>query len=488
MAVIDGGSSSAGKANVNSDYAMLTAPDLSGTGVRIFSENDDGTKTGTAYLKSPETSPDYRFRTGRDTVMLSDSFNATTQNTDTWNYVFATMTAAQAGVGSVNFGAVQGTTSSHGAYMRSSQYFPLIGTSAISGEFTFGQFTAAMVTDEIWLCGFGLPQSAILRPLDGVWLKLTIAGLEGIICFNNSETSTGIIQSFASFVLGYVDKLVIVVGEREVEYWMNDVLLKVQAIPVANGQPFLGKTAPIFMQKYCSGNVTNTNTIRVMDTTVTLYDIDYLMPRAHVSALAGGHISKGQNGQAMGLTAGNYLNAAVPTTAAGSNTALTTNLPAGVGGYGVMTAQAGVATASHDMIATSYLNPVPTINITGRNMVITGIWISCMNTGAIVATTPTSLIWGVAYGHVGVSLAETETASFATGTKRSPRKIPLGMMYAPVGAVVGATYSNEIWRSFESPIIVRPGEYFQTFVHFRIGTATASQEVTYTVGVDGYWD
>jgi hypothetical protein len=62
------------------------------------------------------------------------------------------------------------------------------------------------------------------------------------------------------------------------------------------------------------------------------------------------------------------------------------------------------------------------------------------------------------------------------------------MMTAPVGALVGATYSNDIWRSFESPIVVRPGEYFQTFVHFRVGTATASQEVTYIVGVDGYWD
>jgi len=488
MAVIDSGSNSAGKANVTAAFALVTAPDLSGTGTRIFSENDDGTLTGTEYLKSPETSLDYRIRTGRDTVLFTDSFNATTQNTDTWNYVFTTLTAAQSGVGSVNFGAVQGTAATHGAYMRTSQYFPLIGTSALSGEFTFGQFNSPMVTDEVWLCGFGLPQSSILRPLDGVWLKLTAAGLEGVICFNNTEVSTGIIRPFSAFTLGAVDKLVITVGEREVEYWMNDVLMAEQAIPVANGQPFLGKTAPLFLMKYCSGVVANTNQIRVMDVTVTLYDIDYLMPRAHVAALAGGHISKGQNGQTQGLTAGNYLNAATPTTAAGSNTALTTNLPAGIGGYGVMTAQAGAVTASHDMIASSFLNPVSTVNITGRNMVVTGIWISAMNTGAVVATTPTSLIWGVAYGHVGVSLAATETASFATATTRSPRKIPLGMMYAPVGAVVGQPYSNEIWRSFDSPIVVRPGEYFQTFVHFRVGTATASQEVTYTVGVDGYWD
>jgi hypothetical protein len=398
--------------NIASTGGTATTPavgvpvDVKDGAVRIFSENDDGTLIAghAPYLKSPETSPDYRIRTGRDTILFSDSFNATAQNTDVWNYVFVTLTAAQAGVGSVNFGAVQGTAATHGAYMRTSQYFPLIGTSALSAEFTVGMFTAALVTDEVWLMGMGLPQTAILRPLDGVWLKITTAGVEGIICFNNTETSTGIIYPFESLKLGDVDKFVIVIGEQEVEYWVNDQLMAEQLIPTANGQPFLGKTVPLFMQKYCSGAVSNTNTMRVMDVTCTLYDIDYLMPRAHVAALAGSHISKGQNGQTQGLTAGNYLNAATPTTAAGSNTALTANLPAGVGGYGVMTAQAGAVTASHDMIATSYLNPVPTINITGRNMVITGVWISCMNTGATVATTPTSLIWGLAYGHVGVSL------------------------------------------------------------------------------------
>jgi len=481
MAVIDNGNSSSGKANVNTAYALSVAPDLSGSGVRCFSENDSGTLTGSALNKSAEVSADYRLRTGRDTVLFTDSFNATTQNTNNWNYISATLTAAQAGVGSINFSAVQGTTSSHGASIRTSQYFPLIGTSALSGEFTFGQFNAVMVTDENWLMGFGLPQSAILRPLDGVWVKLTIAGLEGIICFNNQEYSTGVIRPFSAFVLGDVDKVVIVVGEREVQYWMDDVLLFVQTIPVANGQRFLAKTAPLFMMKYNSGNVSNTNTMRVMDTTVTLYDIDYLMPAPHVAAFAGAHISVGQNGQTQGMTAGNFQNAAVPTTAAGSNTALTANLPAGIGGYGVMTAQATATGASHDMVATSFLNPVPTANITGRTIMITGVWISCMNTGAAV------LIWGLAYGSLNASLATTETASFATATTRAPRKIPLGCMTVAVGAAVGATYDRDIYRQFASPIAVRPGEYIQTTVHFRVGTATASQEVTYVVGFDGYW-
>ena len=65
-------------------------------------QNDAGDITGAAYLKSPETSPDFRLRTGTDTALFSDTFNATTQNTNVWAYTFATLTAAQPGGGTVN--------------------------------------------------------------------------------------------------------------------------------------------------------------------------------------------------------------------------------------------------------------------------------------------------------------------------------------------------------------------------------------------------
>jgi len=456
--------------------------------IRIFSENDDGKVVGTPYLKSPETGLDYRLRTGRDTILFSDSFNSVAQNTNTWNYVFATLTAAQPGAGTVNFGVVQGTTSSHGAFMRSFQHFPLIGTSALSAEFTMGQFTAALVTNEVWLAGFGIPTAAVTIPTDGVWFRLTSAGLEGVLMFNGSPTPTGVIKSFDSIVVGDLDKYVIVVGEREVEYWFDDILLKTQLIPNANGQPFLGKTTPVFMMKYNTGAVSNTNTMRVADVTVTLYDIDTLKAFPHAQATGGFQSSVGQNGQTPGATSSNYAQAALPATAAGSNTALTTNLPAGLSGIGIMTAQATNTGAGGDMLAASFLNPAATVNITGRNLVITDIWVAAMNTGAVVAGTPTSLIWGVKYGHTAETLVTGETASFATATTHIPRGIPLGVMYAPIGAVIGATYDRDLMRNLETPIVIRPGERIALTARFRVGTATASQEVTYVYAFNGYWD
>lgn len=82
-------------ADVDADKQLLvkTNTDASKAGASVmFFENDDGTLTGSRYLKSGEVSPDWRVRTGTDSVLFTDNFNATTQNTNLWAYTFATAT------------------------------------------------------------------------------------------------------------------------------------------------------------------------------------------------------------------------------------------------------------------------------------------------------------------------------------------------------------------------------------------------------------
>ena len=191
----------------------------------------------------------------------------------------------------------------------------------------------------------------------------------------------------------------------------------------------------------------------------------------------------------MGSTAGNSgSTAAIVGTQAGSNTTPNAAM-AGLGGIFQMTAQVSSAGTSGDMIAQYYLNPASTINITGRNLVIAGVKISAINYGAVVATTPTTLVWGLAYGHVSNTLAAVETGSFATATTHAPRRVMLGMNYVPIGAVIGQPYDKEILMRFDGcPLVVRPGEYLSTTVRFVVGTATASQTVLYTITFDGYWE
>lgn len=488
MAIIEGGSGVAGTASVTDNNLNTTLPTVdSQTGkARIMSENDAGGITGTVDLKSPETGLDYRMRTGIDTILFQDQFNATAQNTNNWSYAFVTLTAAQPGAGTVNFSAVQGTTSAHGAFLRTSQTFPLQTTAPLAVDLFFGMFTAFLATNEVWLSGLGLPASAILPPTDGVWLQLTSSGLIGVISFSGTVTQTGVLLPMASLTPGTIDKFTIVIGEDAVQFWWKDEKLDEITVPAGQSTPWQGITAPVFLMKYNVGAVANTNTMRVGRVGVTLMDVNYGKPLSDIQAGQGMHATVGQNGQTMGSTAGNYSNAAPAAAGAGSNTAA---LVTGLGGFGQMNAQAGTSLGAGELIATSYQNPVPSTQITGRNLYITGVRISGVNLGATVATTPTTLVWGLAYGHTAVSLATTETASFATNTTRAPRRVPLGMMSAPIGAVAGQLYDPDaIWLPLQAPIVVRPGEFIASIVRFLVGTATASQVVGFTVGFNGYWE
>ena len=338
--------------NANNELkaALSLVPAAMG-GVRLFSENDPGA----VYLKSPETSTDFRLRVGLDTLLFCDTFNANIQNTSQWKYDFATMTAAQPGSGTLNFGVVQGTTAAHGAAIRTWQYFPLLGTAPLSVEITAGQFTAALVTNEEFIMGLGVPASAILPPTDGVWVRISPNGVTGCIRYNSgavSEKTFGTGYPLSNLNVGKLYKFTIVVGETEIEYWVNDVLLGEQKIPVAQGQPFISGSLPVFMMKYNTGAVASTNTMRVSDVTVSLMDLGTNKPWAH--QMAGMYLNANfiQNGVAPGSTAlmsnqaiGTITSGSSPqtpnTASAGSNT---TTPVTGLGGWGSTNMVAAAAT------------------------------------------------------------------------------------------------------------------------------------------------
>lgn len=489
MAQIDTGGSVAGKANVDADFQLAVVtnadPDKAGASV-IFVENDDGTfRSGTRYLKSPEVSVDYRLRVGVDTVLFTDTFNAIAQNTANWSYTFNTLTAAQPGAGTVNFSNVQGTTNAHGAFMRTFQYFPVIGTAPLALEVTAGMFTAALTTNEVWLFGLGLPTAATTEPTDGVFMRLTTAGLIGEIRYNGVTTQTAVLRTIAQLTVGQLYKWVIVIGEREVEYWQDDNLLAEQSMPAGNGQPFLQASLPAFLMKYNTGAVANTNTMRVSDVTVSLMDLQTVKPWAHQIAGMGLNAAQGQNGSTMGTTA-LLPNATGATVVTGGALSQTVAIATGLGGQaGIQAAAAGI-----DGIITAYQNPAPTINLSGRNLYITGVRIDSVNIGAAVATTASVLQWSLAFGATGgtiPSLAQVESASFATGTAKAWRRVPLGIQSWIVGAAIGQP-AEAIDITFDTPIVVNPGQWVASVAKFIVGTATASQVIWCTVTFNGYFE
>lgn len=447
--------------------------------VRTVSENDPGTLTGVPFLKSSETSQDYRLRVGTDTVLFTDSFNATAQNTYNWFYTFSTLTAAQPGAGTVNFSNVQGTITGNGAIMRSYQYFPLIGTAPLSVEFTAGMVTAPLVANEIWLMGLSNSGAVATIPAEGVWFQLTSAGLIGVAAYNNTFTQTGTLLPIESINVSEMYKYTMVIGERNIDYYINDQHLGSLAIPAANGQPFQSTNLPLFMQKYNTGSVSNTNTMRVSDVTVSLMDIATNMPWAHQAALAGLSGTVAQNGSGMGQTA-LWTNNGVAGGGPPSNTAV---LATGLGGLYVTTC---TIAANTDGNIFSYQNPVTSVNTTSRNLIVTGIRFNGVVTTAITGG-PCIFAYALAYGHTGVSLATTETTSFANNTTHGPRRVPLGIESYGAAATVGTVGAmGGTTINFNAPIVVRPGEFI-AFTYRNIGTAATAGAIAHLVGFDSYW-
>lgn len=476
-------------ANVDADRQLLVTtnsnPAKSGASA-LYCVNDEGEKRGSRYLKSPEVSQDFRLRVGLDTILFTDTFNATAQNTSNWKHAFTTMTMTQA-AGFLNVNAAgTSTVSGNFAYLQSWRYFALQGTAPLAVEFT-GQFTDYPTANEIFQAGLGVPTGAA-DCVDGVWFELTSAGLYGVQRYNSgAATKTELISAanLTTLALNTNAKYVVVVGERELEWWIDDVLYGESPIPNANGQPFISTALPVFVQKYNSALVGSSPNmiVKVGDVSVTLMDLNANMTWANQMASCGLGM-QGLNGGTMGNSMVQWANAALPAAAAATNT--TAALGAFLGGIFQMNAP---ATGATDLIVASWQNPLGGVNQTARTIKLRGIKVDCLNSVVAVATTASvfavAVAWGAQQANVAASLAGAETGSFITATTKIRRIQPIGAITFPVGAAVGAS-GGTIQFDFEAPLVINPGEWVQIIAKPLLGTATATEVFQWIVSPNLY--
>lgn len=444
-------------------------------GVRLFSENDDGSVTGEAYLYSPETDEDYRLRVAQDTALDEEVFNYTAQNTGKHNFGNTTLAASWA-TGGLLFNSGSITTTTTGARLRTYATFPLMDPGTLNVAATVA-FSAQPVANTLIDFGLFLDGAANpFAPTDGVFFRLTSAGLQGVINHNGSEATTSAFTF--TYTAGRFYAFLIVVHEREVHFWIDNVLYATLETPVGQGQPYMAESLPFAMRHAIVGGAAG----GVLQATLKNYSVS--IGGLQISDTLG-EINNRSLGAYQGLSGGtmgtlaSYANSADPTASAAlSNTAA---LVTGLGGQFRFNA---AATAVTDGIVCSFQVPAATVSTRNRRLKINGIRIDCVNTGVAVATTATVLQWSLAFGHTAVSLATAEAA-----TTKAPRRIPVGLMTWPIAAPVGAgPDKGALTLDFESPIYVNPGEFFAFVAKFIIGTATASQVIWGTATVIHSWE
>lgn len=457
-----------------SNRALVRLPDAATPAnvgaVRMLTQNDAGDATGTPLLGDPETDDDSRLRVAVEAVLDSETFNYTAQNTGKHASRTTTMALTWAASGlTTNTGNI--TTTTTGVEFNTYAEFPILGSALLYAEME-GSFSAQPTTNTIVDFGFGrFATTNPYAPTDGVYFRLTSAGLLGVINSNGTETTAG------PFTFTYTNnrkyQFIISMHEREVQFWVDGDLYATITTPAGQGQPCMSASQPFGFRHVITGGAAGS----AFSFTLNDYTISLGGPNiAQTFSITGNRVYgsyQGLSGGTMGSLA-TYPNSTNPTAAAPSNTALTANLPAGLGGQGLVTAAAAAAT---DGIWGSYQVPAGTANVQGRRLVLRGVRIDALNTGAVVAGTATAVQFSLAFGHTSVSLATAEAAA-----AKAPRRLPAGFMTWPVGATVGAgPQSGPITLDLgDAPVFVNPGEFVQLVGKFVAGTATPSQTIWFT--------
>ena len=476
MAIIETGSGAVGTASIdtanNLKVALPTTPANVGS-VRMMSEVDSGAITGSPYLLSPEVDDDYRMRVSQDQIVDTELFNYTAQNTGKHFYANVTMTNAWSASG-LTTNSANAVATTIGTVFRSYAYFPIIGSASTYWEME-GGFTAQPTTNTFIDFGGFLPGAANpYAPTDGVYFRLTSAGLQGVINNNGTETAT------SPFTFTYTNntkyQFIIVSSLREVEFWINGVLYGSLPTPTGQGAPFMSASSPFAVRHAIAGGaagaaisfILNSYTVSLGGTNITgIMSTSMNRILGSYQGFSGG--TMGTIANAGTITTGNAANptAAVPTTT-------TAALGSGLGGKFWETVSLAVNT---DGIIMSYQVPAGTANVQGRRLVLRGLYLSSYVQTVIVGA-PYTAEWFLAFGHTAVSLATAEAA----GTK-APRRIILPFVQQVTAAQAAQTTvaQNVNFVDFgDAPIFVNPGEFIQLCTR-HIGTAGTTGTVAHSV-------
>jgi hypothetical protein len=366
------------------------------------------------------------------------------------------------------------TTTGTGCQLSTYRHFPLQG----AGGGVYCEAAMALSNNPVtnWVLDFGLflPGAASTNiPLDGVYFRINSTGVFGVTNLNGVEAATALF-SFAP-VINRVYKYNISITDSGVEFWIDDVLMATQTKPTAAGSVMYAGSAPFAIRHHHTGVAGGIISAKFTNYTISLADMDNV--RLWASNKAGQGLSGVQypSGGTAGQTANN-VNITVPATAT------LANATAGYATLGGKFLFAAIAGAETDYALFAFLNPVPATGITGRNLVVRGVWIDTYNAVVAVATTPTVMEWSAAVGSTAITLLTTDTA-----VARLPKRICLGVQSFVVGALAGAQ-APRIDVNLDAPLVVEPGTYFHIILRMPYGTATATELFRGQVGINAYWE
>jgi hypothetical protein len=482
MAVIDSGNGTAGKADVTTGHELKVIgpntrtadgdPQIDGGFASMIAEIDAGTVTGTVYQRAMDMSDGYRLRVAVDQLAFTDQFPGTAINTSIWNQVASTQTITVAN-GFLNLNAGNAVASGNVSRVQTYRSFQMFGEYPLYAAWVGTYIAPAPQLNSVVEAGLMLAATTA-APTDGAFFRWAANGeFWCVVSYGGTETP---VQPADQPSVNERHKYLIIVDNGGVEFWIDDVLYADIAIPAASPAATAVTGLPLCFRNANVGIVPSAVQYRVSNVVVSIGDMVGAKTWGEMQVGMGQGIYQGPTGQPQGGTA-NYAVSAAPATGTLANITPSYTTLGGQFRF------AAPVAAETDFPVFGFLVPAPTALIPGRNLMITGLWISTFVEVVPIATTPTVLVWALGSGHTQASLA---TVTEGAGIKLR-RVLPLGIQSWPVAAAVGDK-GEVIERALATPVMIEPGTYMHIMMKPVMGTATATQTFRGIVGISGYWE
>ena len=476
----------ANQLKVTQEQAPLTNPANVGAMVRMKlvdpgAQNPTGLGVNVPILRSAKTSKYGRDTVGLDSILDTEIFDYTTQNTNKFTYTATTMTMAMTSQ-TLQTNATGITTLNTGAKFNTFRYFPIYTGQTPTVIAMDMSFAAWQVTNTTLYAGLFLPGAANpYAPTDGVYWKATSAGLLGAVNYNGTETTIGPFTFTPTANQPY--QFVINVNDTATEFWINGVFYGQIVIQAGQGQPCMAGSLPLAFVHAIGGTAAGVvQKLQVIDYMILNGDLAFNKPINIQAIDSGGNCLSGQPGNTQGQLPTYALGAAPGAVTLTASTAPATNT---LGGLFLL--PTAITPAASDYPLFAWLNPAGTVAIPGKTFYCDSIIIADLQCTTVLSGGPFTLQYGVGIGSTAASLATTESASFGSGTTKIARKNILGCQAVPATMAVG-TMAAGFQRLFPTPLPIQPGEYLHIILRVPLGgVAQASGALQGGVFIGGYF-
>lgn len=502
MAVIDSGSSTAGKANVDSNYNLQvnlpTTASQAGFSQQVFAPDP-------AVTRITRVSEDGQVYSAEARQVFQGDFTAVTAvQSAKWGTNATTMTKAVQTNGFMRLNASAITTTTTGISMYSNRVITLENGYDLVVRFQARHANATATNKQIdaglgyYL--FAAGQANAMNEFIGFrWT--TTGGLLGVL-----ETSEGgaagaqtiNINSNVPYADNISKEYKLVITELEVQYWVDGAYVGRIAKPTTMYGAIKSVSLPVIFRTFNSGASSAACTFDFGQVSVIKCGPDD--GQSHPARMAAmGKSSYYQQPDiqtAATLTHNLPASGTAPTAATGSNTASVLNNTAQMGGFFRMNGATITVTAQSTFWVAGWQNPaVPTavgVATNARNFYVTGITVSPLIVSTVLVGGGFAALWFAAIGATALSSATADADGTTAVAQKTDRLVPLARLTSfGAAAAIGTveTGAGDSTVQFTTPLVIHPGEFLKIGLRTTFVTAAVtSGTLDGAINVNGYWD